>query len=246
MICDLKSPKLAYAIGALQGDGCLYQYKSKTRGRCITRHILMMEAKDIEMVKNVAEIFAELFGKKRRIYKKKTGVYGISYSVKTELDFFKELGINSKYPPKPPEWIGNDSRLLGAYLAGLIDADGNVCLKRPKYPQCRIRIISSTSQKDLKKSIETVFNCSVSVSEFDEYIKAWKRWTHKARLEFVISPKNMNEIKQFVLPYLAIPRKRKPVLAFIKMRKAGARSRTGLSRSAGGYIADLPRQRSTN
>lgn len=176
-----------------------------------------MQATDLKMVKKVQEIFNKIFNRNVKIYRGSDGVYEIKYLVKTLIPTFKKLDIKIKDPPVLPKWI-NNINFFGPYLAGVIDADGSVCIKRPKYPQCNIKIYSGHHQLKLKKSIEKHFNCKVFDTKEIKYNKIWKTWTSVFRIDFTISPKNVTMIKKYLLPYIVIPRKRNKIKKYIKER----------------------------
>ena len=208
------SSELAYLVGVMQGDGCLYSYKDRTR-KDSTRTILMLGAKDIEMVQKARDIFVALFKREVKICKKSTGIFDFHTSVKTLLTQFEELDIEFKDPPKPPFWVKHDIKLFGPYLAGLIDADGSISIKRPKYPQCRVRIISGHSQSELEKSIERILGCHASIYKSTTYVKVWDKWTSAFDLDFVLSPKIIPTFSEYILPYIQIPRKRDKVIKYL-------------------------------
>lgn len=210
---------LAYLTGVLQGDGCLYKYKINDRGIIRTRHTLMLEAKDLEMVQKSKEIFEKIFNRKRKIYKKSRGLFGYSFHVKTLLDKFKELDLDFKDPPRPPRWVKNNIELFGPYLAGLIDADGSICIKRKSYPRCKVEISSGSFQKELIRSIKKNFNCGVNSYERLRFNKHWNMSTRYFSLEFHISMNNFNSISQYVLPNISIPRKRNVIDTYYKLRE---------------------------
>ena len=209
--------ELAYLTGVLQGDGCLYKYKINDRGIIRTRHTLMLEAKDLEMVQKSKDIFENIFNRKRKIYRKSRGLFGYSFHVKTLLDRFKELDLDFKDPPRPPRWTRNNMDLFGPYLAGLIDADGSVYIK--KSSQCRIEISSGKPQMILKKIIKNNLNCGAHVSENRRFNKSWEMFTCYFSLRFLISSKNYHEIKTHILPYITIPRKSQTIERFFKIRE---------------------------
>jgi len=204
----MKSPELGYLIGTLQGDGCYYQYPVNDRGKIRVRQVIKLDAKDLEMIEKSKGIFEKVFKRKRKTYQLSDGRFGFSFLVRNLLNKFKELDMSFKDPPKPPEWVKHKIEFFGPYLAGLIDSDGDVRIKRPKYPQCAIRITSGHRQKNLEISIEKNFNCGASITEERCFNKKWKIWNHGSRLEFLISSKNFKKFKRFVLPYIMVPRKK--------------------------------------
>jgi hypothetical protein len=219
-----KSNNLSYLIGALQGDGCFCKYYANDRNnRKTLRHVIRMEAMDLEMVKKVQETFNKIFNRNVKIYKGFDGVYEIKYLVKTLIPIFKKLDIRIKDPPIPPKWVNGNINFFGPYLAGVIDSDGSICIKRPQYPQCNIKIYSGHPQLELKKSIERHFKCKVFSTKEIKYNKIWKIWTSVFRVDFTISPKNVFLIEKYLLPYLTIPRKSNEIKKYIKQRWSGIR-----------------------
>lgn len=85
-------------------------------------------------------------------------------------------------------------------LAQIIDTNGRILIKRPKYPQCEIRIKISTLRKakKYKNKIEKTLRCKVSILKED----------NSYYLDFYISIKNQDLIKSFVLPKLSKYRER--------------------------------------
>lgn len=233
-----KTQELAYLIGALQGDGCFYKYKTEYRGRSQVRYTITLKVMDLEFVKKCRDIFYNVFGRYRSIYTLSSGAYGISYGVKTLMVDFKDLEIVFKDPPRPPSWIKENEKFFGAYLAGLIDADGSVCIKRPKYPQCSVKITSGHRQTDLEKSIKRILKCGVFIETKSEYSDFCGCDTLAFNLRFVISPKNMEFFKNHVLPWVVLLRKSEVIRKYIELReskiilveKARKESRTPLTR----------------
>ena len=212
------SEELAYLVGVMQGDGCLYKYKDGKKKKQYTRIVLMLGAKDIEMVKTARDIFAKLFEREIRICKKSTGIFDFHASVKTLLPTFKELDIDFKDPPKPPVWSKVDVKFFGPYLAGLIiDADGTVAITRPKYPQCRIRITSGHQQIELEKVVESILGCCVAVYKIKKFSKKWGVWGSGFDLDFVLSSKIILKFTKYVLPHIQIPRKRERIIKYLEL-----------------------------
>jgi hypothetical protein len=208
--------ELSYMIGVIQGDGCLYEYSTKYKGRNENRVILKLNAKDLEMVMKVRDIFDKKFKRKNRICKNANGMYDFHSRVKTLLEQLHDLSINFKNdPPIPPTFVRNDIKLFGPYLAGLIDSDGDVRIKRPKYPQCAVRINSGHPQTELKKYIEKNLNCKANISEMKTWNNRWKRWNHEFRLEFLISSRNFKIFRKFILPFIQIPRKKMKIKEYL-------------------------------
>lgn len=124
-----------------------------------------------------------------------------------------------KDPPRPPLWIIDRKHLAGAYLAGVIDGDGDIRIKRKKYPQCAIRITSSKPQLSLSKFIRFVLGCSVSITHMKRkvFIKMSRKFVNGEYyvLEFLVSSKNKDFIKRFVLPEISLKWKKEKLTKFL-------------------------------
>ncbi|NUN11056.1 hypothetical protein HUU53_00210 [Candidatus Micrarchaeota archaeon] len=215
-----KTPELAYVIGTMQGDGSFCECKIK--GKKYKATVLTIEAMDLEMIEQTRNFFEKSFGRKVAIFRKTKGSYGIRYLVKGLLSAFQKLELDFTDPPKPPKWVEEKTEFFGAYLAGVIDSDGNVCIKRPTYPMCQIKITSGTPQIKLQEAVKNNLKCGTNIDTVTDFNKTWKKWTTRSNLRFVISKKNLEVIKKFVLPYLTIPRKRNKISEYIETRyKAG-------------------------
>ena len=132
------------------------------------------------------------------------------------MNIFSDLNINFKDPPKPPNWINDNIKFFGPYLAGVIDSDGSVCIKRPKYPQCKIKIISGHPQYNLKESIEKNLKCKVAIEDSGKIMQYTGKWYPGFDLVFLVSSKNLKIIKEYVLPFITIPRKRNIIKRYIE------------------------------
>ncbi len=210
------SEELAYFIGVMQGDGYFGSYPVYDRGRTELRYVLSLKVNDVEMITKIRSIWWSVFSRKIKIHKRPHDRLELTVAVKTLLKTFDKLDIDFKDPPKPPGWIKQDTKFFGPYLAGLIDADGDVQIKRPQYPQCQIRITSGHSQFELEKSIEDIFGCGVGIYESWVYVKQWDTIGHSFRLQFLLSSKIISDFVRYVLPHIQIPRKRDKILKYIK------------------------------
>jgi len=79
-------------------------------------------------------------------------------------------------------------------------------IKRPKYPQCSIRITSGEKQFELATSIRKILKCSTWFTFYEDEREITSvsydcKWCD---LEFLISPKTYKFFKNFVLPYNTI------------------------------------------
>ena len=94
-------------------------------------------------------------------------------------------------------------------MPGIIDSDGSVCIKRKKYPQCKISIISGHFQNELETAIKENLNCEANIQPSGHTVESWGgKWYPGFDLDFLVSGKNWKIIKENVLPFITIPRKR--------------------------------------
>jgi len=204
-----------YFIGVMQGDGSYGNYIDSVKNK--KRTCLSLAGKDIEMVSKSALIFNNVFKRKVKIFKRKNdNLFGFSTSIGNIVYFFNKLKIDFSDPPKVPFWIKNNRIFFGSYLAGLIDSDGTVCIKRKKYPQCKIAIISGYPQYNLKESIEKNLKCKASIEDSGGIMKSTGKWYPGFDLVFLVSSKNREIIRRNVLPFIMIPRKRKIIEKYLE------------------------------
>jgi hypothetical protein len=156
----LMKPEVCYWLGLVQSDGCFKKHYSNQHSRF--HYIITLGMKDLEPVVLFQKITKDFWGRDVKIHKDNGPKYDsfyITLGVSRLLRYFSDMQLDFSDPPKPPDWVVNDIRLFGAYLAGIIDGDGSVRVKRPEYPQCLIKIISGKPQDILKVSIENMLNC---------------------------------------------------------------------------------------
>jgi hypothetical protein len=167
------------------------------------------------------EISYKVFQRKIGIFKEHDReVWGCVLSVKNLLYTFDELDITFGDPPIPPAWSLCDNSLFGAYLAGIIDGDGDVRIKRKSYPQCAIRITSGKIQEILIDSVKKILNCGVSASYREKISELDGRTIagHENVLEFYVSSKNYAFMMDYVIPYLKISYKKNKIENYINSK----------------------------
>jgi len=207
--------ELAYLIGIIQTDGSFKKYIEKSRN--VKRWIISMcvGKKSLPMLRKFQKLSKKLLNRKGGIFKSKiSNEWESKIRVNSLIKEFERLDINFGDPPTPPFWVKENEKLFGAYLAGIIDGDGNVRIKRKKYPQCAVRITSSEKQIDLKSTIEKILRCKVNITK-DE---------NAYDLEFYVSPKNYKIIKENVLPYITLKYKKDKLNSYINSRWPSWRS----------------------
>ncbi len=213
------SKELAYWVGVAQSDGSFQKYFERGRTKPRYRVTLEVAENSRPMIIKFTELSQTLFRRKSAIWKTKRGRFSMHIGVTGLKETFKDLGIDFKDPPQPPFWCLDD-KFFGAYLAGIIDGDGTVAIKRSKYPQCLIRITSGKPQSKLSIAIEKVLKCST-------YIVACKK--RKVILDrvcdckwydlgFLVSSKTCKFFKKFVLPYMQLEYKKLSIESYIISR----------------------------
>lgn len=214
------SEELAYWVGVAQSDGCLYKYLD--RGKTVQFRIVFgVHLKSLPMLERFRDISKILLNRDGKIIKTKKVEWVYHIGVKSLLPYFDKLDIKfGKFIP--PAWTLEKSEFFGAYLAGIIDGDGTIGIKRPKYPQCLISITSGSVQVDLERAIKDIMKCSVFQMEHYQkrFIKTLGRivegkWWH---LEFCVSSKTAEFVLEHILPHLQLEYKRKKLETFILER----------------------------
>ena len=215
-----KTEELAYWLGIVQTDGCYNEYFDKKKNRVVYR-IIMNVTKSLPMLVKFQEINRKLFNRKSNIYKKTTGSYESKIYVKEYLDEFNKMDFHFKDISKIPSWITENLEYFGAYVAGIIDGDGHILIRRPACPQCLVSITSGIKPEELKKIVMHKFNCSVNITteEGISFISGREIVGHWHTLEFYISSKNSNLIEKYILPWIIMPHKKEKIERFLKERQ---------------------------
>ena len=220
----MNSKNLAYWLGVCQTDGFLKKQYVKSKNQTRYYICLTIGHSSIEMLEKFMQISKQEFNREGSIYyDQKRASIQYKFRCNRLLEEFEEKELNFKDPPEPPKWILNNSELFGAYLAGIIDGDGNIEITRPKYPQCKVRIYSSKQQIALSKAIEDKLKCKTNCLFFQRESKIENRnifgswWT----LYFNISPKNFKFVSNYILNEIAIKRKGNKIKEFLKRRAVG-------------------------
>lgn len=206
-INNLFTPEMAYLMGVFQSDGCLYLFRDHKRNKKAFRLNVCGNLKSLPMIIKFRDILCKYFDKRVSI-EKRENLFRIQTSINSILHYLSEIGINSK--SKFPEWVTSDIKSFSAYIAGIVDGDGNICIKRPLYPQCRIRITNDKFDPNLIYNIEKLFCCETNTRNvFSNVIIKGREVNGKViDLDFYVSRKNVHIIKQFVYPFIQIVHKR--------------------------------------
>jgi len=213
------SEGLAYWSGVAQSDGSFKKHSTKKPRYEIG---LGVNKKSLPMVIKFKEISKRLLHRNAKIFKRKNqNVWDFCIGVSRLTQEFNKLDINFDDPPKPPKWCAEDIKFFGAYLAGIIDGDGNIRVKRKRYPQCAVRIISGHKQNELRNFITMKLSCSSHTTRYEADRTLEGRNIHGVwyELEFLISSKNYRIVKEFILPHISIEHKKDKIKSFIENRR---------------------------
>jgi len=202
------SKELAYWVGVVQSDGYVDIFYDKNRKIIYHRISVMVSKKSLSMLEKFQSISNSLLGSKVKIYKCKNEVFKCTLGAKRLLKFLENLNVKITDPPIPPKWVWNDDSLLGAYLAGLIDGDGNINVRRSER-KCSIEIFSHCKQLHLQKLIRSRLKCGVWI----------RRLGNCYGIGFRVSHKNYKFIENFILPYLTIIHKNEKLKIFINEKR---------------------------
>lgn len=225
-----KSTNLAYWVGVVQSDGYFKKQYNKKRG--IYRYYISLTVGkcSAEMLQKFRELSRLLWSIKGSTWEdKKRNSINYHFGCKNLIHLFKYLCIDFSDPPEPPQWILDKNELFGAYLAGILDGDGNVNTKRPKYPQCMIRIYSSKEQLTLMEAIKKILNCcACQYFEYNESYIGDRLIKGKASvLQFYVSSKNSKFFTDYIVSHMAISKKRDVIKNYILNKNGVAAARFG-------------------
>lgn len=222
---NLKCPDIAYFTGVMQSDGSFSIYNVRKNKKIYKRKALCVQVGKLSlpMLNNFCKILDKYFNRRISIIKTSRGLYDVHTSINKLSSLFEELEI---LPKKliAPLWIRNHINLFGPYLAGIIDGDGDVRVKRPKYPQYAIRITSEENPCLLKELVVKFLKCGVHFHKCQKSgVFADGRLVigNCYELEFYISKKNALNIKKYILPYITIEHKKKLIKKAIRVNMPG-------------------------
>ena len=164
----LSPVELGYFIGVGQSDGYLKKPKNSSYylGIGVRKKSLPMFNKFRNLCKRLTNNSGSTYIDKRYNNKSYQFNVGCGHLVPT----FEELNLvfNESCPPK---WLVKNKIIFGAYLAGLIDGDGDVRITRQKYPQCSVRISLNRKIPELTNAIKNSLRVSVSKSPTNSLVK---------------------------------------------------------------------------
>lgn len=214
----IQSTDLAYWLGVMHSDGNFNRFISDNFVRYKIQ--LNVSKKSMPMMIKFKEISERLFQRKSKIFRIKNGfykLYNFHIGVTEILNQMKELNVGLNNPPTPPNWITINKKFFGAYLAGLLDGDGTVRVKRKKYPQFGIRICGDKKQKFLGNLVSRHLKCNTwfELQHSHAFLNGRKINGKGYALEFHLSSKNYKFIENFVIPHMSLTYKINKMKEFI-------------------------------
>ncbi len=201
---------IAYLIGVLQSDGCIYRFYDKKKNREHIRLNLTVAEKSLPMSKKFQEILLKKLNTRVNIRKK---LNYDSYIIQTSINKTASLFIEWK-KDELDNAISERIELFGAYLAGLIDGDGHVKIKNNHdriVSQCVIRIAEDRPLLHLQYLLNKFFMCN-SHFVFDNR-------SNCVETCFYISKKNIKPFYKYVYPNMVIPHKINRLDVFLKLNR---------------------------
>ena len=218
----MKKDDLAYFVGVLHTDGCICTYRFRDNIR--HRYILSVGKKSMPMLKKTRDIFHEEFGRtlkiRKQLHKNENPTFLIEVGIANLRDIFAKWEIDKR---RLAPWIKNSQRFFCAYLAGVIDGDGDITIKRPQYPQCQVRITAGEDLLELMGLIRQHLKCACNLQRAICFTYSLPRAKVKFGVAhrhcFYLSPKNMKVFRKLVLPHIQIKHKREKLLDFYKSQE---------------------------
>ena len=215
--------KLAYWIGVVQTDGFLHLKKKSKNSDLRTLFVTVgVGEKSLNMLNKFRQYSEDLFGlNPKTFYDKRSKNHVFRMGVTRLKDFFEEKKIDFSDPPKPPKWITDNKKLFGAYLAGVIDGDGDIRIKEEN-SVCLIRVSSGCEQNELKTAILRNLRCGVHICKRSSIRTLDGREIRGTwfELEFGVSGKTYEFLRNFVIDHIAIDHKSNRLRNFIENRYA--------------------------
>jgi len=227
------SEELSYWVGVMQSDGYFEKYTDCYKKTRYNARVVVSPESSSMLIK-FKRISKKIFKRDSKIFRMRT-TNKISFKIGIG-QFLKELAVlDIKFgdPPKPPKWTLECPNLFGAYLAGIVDVDGNIRMtfnKTKNYFQCFIRIFSAHPQDELAQAIEQNLNCKV-YQDFDEetnIIEGRKVRGKTYYLQFCVSTKNWKFFNKFVKSHLTLEHKCNTLNKYLKIVEASGRPRIPL------------------
>lgn len=192
---------LAYLIGALHSDGCIYKFYDKKEKFTRIRLMFVVSKKSLPMLQAFRDIFHKKFDRNLNIRNRKNGQFELATSINKIYHIFRDW---KRY--NLDESIENSPSLFGSYLAGLIDGDGCVKFKNNKDRKINQLMIAISGPEKLfkvKELLETFTSCKV---HFYKYKTA-----NCYDTGFYVTYKNLEFMRDFVTPCIRLKYKKNKI-----------------------------------
>ncbi|MGV8171782.1 MAG: LAGLIDADG family homing endonuclease [Candidatus Woesearchaeota archaeon] len=202
---------IAYLIGVLQSDGCIYNFYDKKEGRNRIRLSLGVGKNSLPMSEKFKQTLEKILGIHVNI--RKSPAAKNAYIIQTSINRTACIFIDWKKEALNNE-IRSQIELFGAYLAGLIDGDGHIQIKHNrdrKIPQCRIEIAEDRPMKTVQHLLNKFFGCE---AHFEKC-----RTSQCVETCFYVSKKNIKLLILYVYPHLTITHKKETLQEFFEIKK---------------------------
>ena len=175
------------------------------------------------MLRSLQKIFYSELGRKLKIIHEEinfygTHIYSLGTNVNKLLPKFAALGIRKKGISNS---LAANKRLFCAYLAGLIDGDGDIRIKKPRYPQCEIRITAKKPSRRLNELIRKHLACGTRIQKLcgNSVIEGRPVFGSGCQQSFYVSSKNIRTFKKYVDPHICIKHKKSTLRKFYRIKK---------------------------
>ena len=211
---------IAYFIGVLHSDGSLYHYLFRNRVR--HRFELFVGERSLPMLRKTRRIISSEFSRKLKIMDRgfvnsTERMFSLQLSVTRLLPEFQMLGIDKSTRPL---WLEDSRDLFCAYLAGVIDGDGDITIRKGSHPRCRIRITAGEKLVELAKLVQHHLSCGCCIEPFWASTASLGRKNAELRRaykhSFLLSPKNKSVVEYKLYPHLTLRHKKQKLLSYLK------------------------------
>lgn len=204
------SVELAYWVGVAQSDGCITRYAVNEEER--EEVSVGVCSKSLPMLEKFQSVSSEFLGRKCKIHRViGKNEWRYHFGSKSLRDVFNSLDIKVSPIFRPPSWAEDSDEFFGAYLAGLIDGDGDVRIKNHGR-QCALRISTGIRQDELESVVRRKMLCNVRQTDRhrSKFFESFGRMVESrwVEVEFYVSRKNALFILKNVLPNMSLEYKR--------------------------------------
>lgn len=185
---------LAYFIGVLQSDGSIYFYYNKKEKRTRIMLNLAVSEKSLPMLMAFQDGLSTKFNRKLEIRKNYRGYFEMKTTINRLFFIFKKWD-NYQIDRE----IEEDPLLFGSYLAGLIDGDGYIKLKKNKDRRLGQLCVQISGPQKLVKIKEILERYTSAKVHFQKY-----KGKNCYDTVFYVTYKSIPFLKSFVIPNIKL------------------------------------------